>query len=87
MLNTVPSLRYGAGFLARTFCRLTKEMVDIAVNITSTQYVSPQHHKASMVCSPTNSTYMCIVTVYGSCDCSCDALPYIGGRGGVIKIA
>ena len=50
MLYSVPSVRYGAGFLARTFCRLTKEMVDLAVNITSTHYVSPQHHSTNMVC-------------------------------------
>ena len=32
-LFTIPSVRFGAGFLARTFARFVKDLVDIAVSI------------------------------------------------------
>jgi len=49
MLYGVPSIRFGAGFLARTFCRLIKEMVDVAGGIASSpQYSSPEQDEQVM---------------------------------------
>ena len=36
-VNNIPSIRFGAGFLTRTFARLVKELVDIAGDITDGQ--------------------------------------------------
>ena len=33
-LYTIPSIRFGAGFLARTFSRFVKDLVDIATSIS-----------------------------------------------------
>ena len=32
-LTSIPSIRFGAGFLARTFARFVKDLVDIAKDI------------------------------------------------------
>lgn len=50
MFYGLPSIRFGAGFLARTFCRLIKEMVDVAAGIASSPYYSsPEHHQDEQV--------------------------------------
>ena len=36
-VNNIPSIRFGAGFLTRTFARLVKELVDIARDIADRQ--------------------------------------------------
>lgn len=35
-IANIPSIRFGAGFLARTFARFVKDLVDIAKEISST---------------------------------------------------
>lgn len=34
-LSSIPSIRFGAGFLARTYARLVKDLIDIAVSLTA----------------------------------------------------
>ena len=34
-LCNIPSIRFGAGFLARTFARLVKDLVDISTDLVS----------------------------------------------------
>lgn len=36
-VNNIPSIRFGAGFLTRTFARLLKELVDVAKDIADRQ--------------------------------------------------
>ena len=36
-VNNIPSIRFGAGFLTRTFARLLKELVDIAKDVADRQ--------------------------------------------------
>ncbi len=36
-LASIPSIRFGSGFLARTFARLVKDLVDIAKHVCDNQ--------------------------------------------------
>ena len=45
-LTSIPSIRFGAGFLARTFARFVKDLVDIAKDIADKK--APQVHACTM---------------------------------------
>ena len=38
-LSSIPSIRFGAGFLARTFARFVKDLVDISKKVADHQLV------------------------------------------------
>ncbi|CAI8007414.1 E3 ubiquitin-protein ligase UBR5 [Geodia barretti] len=70
-LFTIPSVRFGAGFLSRTFSRFVKDLVDIAVTIcddktTKTKLVLPaklQCHLVRQTLSQLESTWRWVIKV------------------------
>ena len=51
-LTSIPSIRFGAGFLARTFARFVKDLVDVAKDIADNKapQVRTPAHVSTMTC-------------------------------------